>query len=193
MLHHLEPGVGNAVLEVLVSEDLRALAVGPGEDWGDHDEGLLLVGLMLVQWLSEDLNDLLSLVKISAADQVNDDLVGADDAFAEGLGLALAIEELDLLVGRGHSVHVLLDHCSIELVALLAGLQSSMVVTHLLEKGVADQTVHTRDEDTLAVWVRDLGARLVAALTWFWLLGLGIGSQLRGGAVSLGLTSVHLT
>ena len=142
---------------------------------------------------AKDLNNFLSLVEIRPTEQVHDDAVSSDQALAEGLGLALAIEELDLLVGRGHSVHVLLDHCSIELVALLAGLQSSMVVTHLLEKGVADQTVHPRDEDTLAVWVRDLGARLVAALTRFWLLSLGIGSQLRGGAVSLGLTSVDLT
>ena len=34
---------------------------------------------------------------------------------------------------------------------LLAGAEGHMVVTHLLEEGVADQAVDTRDEDSLAL------------------------------------------
>ena len=35
---------------------------------------------------------------------------------------------------------------------LLAGAEGHMVVTHLLEEGVADQAVNTRDEDSLALF-----------------------------------------
>ena len=52
-----------------------------------------------MKWLSQDLNYLLSLVEISAADQVNDDVVGAQDCLTEGLGLAVALNDLDLFVG----------------------------------------------------------------------------------------------
>ena len=49
--------------------------------------------------LSQDLNYLLGLVEISTAYQVNDDVVGAQDCLTEGLGLAVALNDLDLLVG----------------------------------------------------------------------------------------------
>ena len=52
-----------------------------------------------MKWLSQDLNYLLGLVEISTANQVDDDFVGAQDCLAEGLRLAVALNNLDLLVG----------------------------------------------------------------------------------------------
>ena len=57
------------------------------------------MGLVLMKWLSQDLNYLLGLVEISATNQVNDDVVGAQDCLTEGLRLAVALNDLDLLVG----------------------------------------------------------------------------------------------
>ena len=62
-----------------------------------------------MKWLSQDLNYLLSLVEISAADQVDDDVVGAQDCLTKGLGLAVALNDLDLVVGCGNRVGVSRD------------------------------------------------------------------------------------
>lgn len=104
-----------------------------------------------MEGLSQDLNNLLGFVQISSTDEVDDDTIGSDDALAKFLGLTLAVHNLDLLVGGGHGVGVLADHSAGELVALLVCSEALMVVTHLLEKSVADQAVHSRDEDSLAI------------------------------------------
>ena len=52
-----------------------------------------------MKWLSQDLNYLLGLVEISTAYQVDDDFVGAQNCLAKGLRLAVALNNLDLLVG----------------------------------------------------------------------------------------------
>ena len=109
------------------------------------------MGLVLMERLPQDLNYLLCLVEISAANQVNDDVVGTQDGLTEGLGLAIALNDLDLLIGRGHRIGVSRDDRTRELVRLLAGAEGHMVVTHLLEESVADQAVNARDEDPLAL------------------------------------------
>ena len=109
------------------------------------------MGLVLMERLPQDLNYLLCLVEISAANQVNDDVVGTQDGLTEGLRLAIALNDLDLFVGRGNRTGVSRDDRTRELVRLLAGAEGHMVVTHLLEEGVADQAVNARDEDPLAL------------------------------------------
>ena len=101
------------------------------------------MGLVLMKWLSQDLNYLLGLVEISATNQVNDDVVGAQNCLAEGLRLAVALNDLDLLVGRRNCVGVSRDDRTRELVRFFAGAKGHMVVTHLLEEGVADNAVNT--------------------------------------------------
>ena len=89
------------------------------------------------------MNDLLGLVQVCPTQQVKDDAVGGEQRLAKGLWLALAVEELDLLVGGGYDVSVALDHSATELVGLLTRLKRRMVVTQHLEKGVADKTIDT--------------------------------------------------
>ena len=45
---------------------------------------------------------------------------------------------------------------------LLAGAEGHMVVTHLLEESMANQTVDTRDEDSLALFDLDLLDRVLS-------------------------------
>ena len=100
VLDHLEARVGHSCLVVTIDElalALSALRIGPGEDWGDNHKGLLL-SLMFMQGLSKDLNNLLSLIKVSPAEKVNNDAVSIEQGLAEGFGLTLSIKELDLLV-----------------------------------------------------------------------------------------------
>ena len=118
VLDHLEARVGHTSLELFVAENLFAvttLCVSPGEDRGDDYEGLLL-GLMVVEGLSQDLNNSFSFVKICSTEKINNDTVGTDQALAEGLGLALSIKNFDLLVRRRHNICVTPNHCSRELV-----------------------------------------------------------------------------
>ena len=142
MLHDLEAWVRDALLVVFVRHDL-AISTGcgsPCEDWCDNKERLPL-SLMLVERLSKNLNNFLSLVKVSAAHQVNDDAVSADDSLAKSLWLALTVQDLDLLIRAWDSVSISQDHGSRELVRFLAVTQSKMVVSHLLEDCVSNKTV----------------------------------------------------
>ena len=67
---------------------------------------------MLVERLSQDLDNLLSLIEVSTAEKVDHDTVSAEDALAECLWLASGIQDLDLLVRRWDDVRILLDHGS---------------------------------------------------------------------------------
>ena len=154
MLDHLEAWVGHSCRKLFISQLGLAVSirsVSPGEDGRDDNERLLL-RLVLMQGLSQDLDDFLGLVQVCPAQQVNDDAISGEQRLAKGFWLALAVEELDLLVGGRNDVSVALDHRTAELVRLLARPQRCMVVTHHLEQGVADQTVDTRDEDSLALF-----------------------------------------
>ena len=48
--------------------------------------------------LSQDLNDLLSLIEVSTAEKIDHDTVSAEDALAKCFWLASGVQELDLLV-----------------------------------------------------------------------------------------------
>ena len=79
MLDHLVPWEWHSALEVSVGQwGVRApkVSVGPGKYWRDNDKCLLLV-LVLVERLSQDLDDLLSLIEISAAEKIDHDAVSA--------------------------------------------------------------------------------------------------------------------
>ena len=107
MLHDLEAWVRDALLVVFVGHDL-AISTGcgsPCEDWCD-DKKRLSLSLMLVERLSENLNNFLSLIKVSAAHQINDNAVSTDDSLAESLWLALAIQDFDLLVRARDGVSI---------------------------------------------------------------------------------------
>ena len=111
MLHHLEAGVWHTALKVAVRKlrfAVSILGVGPSKDGRDHDEGLLFV-LMLMKRLSQNLNNLLSFFEISAADQVDHYVLSSTDALAESLGLALTIDDLDLLIRGWYIGSITLD------------------------------------------------------------------------------------
>ena len=156
MLDHLEAGIGHTSLEVIISENratLRTISPGPCENGREDNKSLLLV-LVLMERLAKNLNDLLSLVEVSTADKINDDRVCAADALAKSLRLALTIDNLDLLVRGWDCAGILLDKRTRELVGFLAITYGLMVVTHLLEESVSDQTVDARDEDALSGLLR---------------------------------------
>ena len=152
MLDHLVARVRHTALEVLITELRFAVgqrSVGPCENWRDNHERSLLA-LVLMKRLSEDLDNLLSLVKVGATDQVNDNMVSTDHRLAKGLGLFLVINDLDQLVRGRNDGCILLDHSACEFVALFAVTDSLVIVSHALEQGVSDQTVDSREEDSLA-------------------------------------------
>ena len=153
MLDHLEAWVGHSSRVLVISQLSLAVSrsVSPGED-GRYDNKRLLLRLVLMQGLSQGLDDFLGLVQVCTAQQVDDDAVSGEQRLSKGLWLALAVEELDLLVGRWNNVSVALDHRTAKLVRLLTRPQRCMVVTHHLEQGVANQTVDARDEDSLALF-----------------------------------------
>ena len=97
------------------------------------------------------MNDLFGFVEVRTTNEVNNDAISADDRLSKGLGLALTVNNLDLIVRRRDSCFVGLDNSARELVGLLALAQGRMVVTHLLEKSVPNETVDSRDEDTFAL------------------------------------------
>ena len=107
--------------------------------------------LVFMKWLSKNLDDLLSFIEISARNEINHNGIGSDDGFSERLRLSLRVENLDLLVGRWYHSCVFLDHGSGELVALFAGLEGLMIVSHALKESVSDQRVDSRQEDSLAI------------------------------------------
>ena len=107
---------------------------------------------MLVKRLPQDLDDLLSLIEVSAAEKIDYDAVSAEDALAKCLWLAIGVQDLDLLIWRRNDIRILLDHGSRELVGFLPGPQAGMVVTHLLEKGVPQQAVAAGYENALALF-----------------------------------------
>lgn len=125
-------------------------SVGPGEDRGDEDEDLGL-GVRFVDWLSQDLDDLLSLLEISSTEQVDDDSVASEHTLGECLGLLLDVEHNDGRAWHWYCLLIPLNDCAHELVRLLLLADNEMVVTHLLEEAVADETVHTSDESALAL------------------------------------------
>ena len=97
VLHHLVSWERDASLEVSICEAFLAFlkhSVGPCEDGGDEDEDLGL-GVGLVDRLSQDLDDLLGFLEVSAAEQVNDDLVASEDTLGECLGLLLDVKHHD--------------------------------------------------------------------------------------------------
>ena len=67
---------------------------------------------MLVQRLSQSLNDFFSFIQICATQKVKHNAVSAEECLAKGLWLAHAVEDLDLLVWRGDDVSIALDHGS---------------------------------------------------------------------------------
>jgi len=142
VLDHLVTGIRYTILVISIRQlgFIAALSVSPGEHRRDHDESLLLA-LMVVERLSQDLDNFLSLVKVSAAHEVDNDAVGADDALAKSLRLAIRVEQLDLLVWRWHNVCVLHDKRARELMRLLASFQGCVIVSHLLKKCVTKQAV----------------------------------------------------
>ena len=71
---------------------------------------------MLVQRLSQSLNDFLSFIQICATQQVKHNAVSAEKRLAKGLWLAHTVEQFELLVRRRHNVRVALDHSAGELV-----------------------------------------------------------------------------
>ena len=105
---------------------------------------------MLVERLSQDLDDLFSLIEVSTAEKVDHDTVSAEDALAECLWLASGIQDLDLLVWRWDDICILLNHGSRELMRFLAGPQARMVVAHLFEKSVPQQAVAAGYKNALA-------------------------------------------
>ena len=79
MLDHLEARVGHSALILVISQHFLAIVAGsicPGEDGRDDNESLLLI-LMLVERLTQDLNDLFGLVRVSATHQIKYDTVSA--------------------------------------------------------------------------------------------------------------------
>ena len=59
---------------------------------------------------------------------------------------------------RGHGVGVAADDGARKFVRLFAVTNRHVVIAHLLEEGVSNQTVHRRDEDASAFWCRLLFA-----------------------------------
>ena len=153
MLDHLVSWERDALLEISVSEALLTifkLCVGPGEDRGDEDKDLLL-GVHFVDRLSQDLDNLLSFFKISATQQVDDNLIAPQYTLSECLWLLLDVKHGDGRAGDWDCAFILLNECTHEFVRLLCLVDDKVIVTHLLEETMSDETVDSGDEDTFVL------------------------------------------
>ena len=102
MLHHLEPRERHSALVILVCElilSFRRRSVGPSVHWRDNNKDCFL-GLVLMERLSQDLNNFFGLIEISSTDKINQDAIGADNRLAKRFWLAMTVHNPNLIVRR---------------------------------------------------------------------------------------------
>ena len=109
--------------------------------------------MRFVDWLSQDLDDLLGFFEISTAQQVNDDLVTPQYALSECLWLLLDVEYSYGRAWNWDCVFIFLNKCSHEFVRFSCLVDDKVIVTHLFKDAMSNETVDSTDDDTL-VFVR---------------------------------------
>jgi hypothetical protein len=103
-----------------------------------------------VQGLSKNFDNGFSLSWVSAAHKIENYDVRGQHTLCEGLGLDNHFKLSDRVAGDRHGRGIFLDHCAEELVSFTSGLNHNIVVTHLLEQALANQTVAAGYQNALA-------------------------------------------
>ena len=95
VLDHLIAREGHSPLIIGISQSVTlrtavALGISPSEHRRDDNQGLFPV-LMLMKRLSQDLDNLFSLIEVCPTKQINNDAVSTQDILAEGLRLSIRL------------------------------------------------------------------------------------------------------
>ena len=103
-----------------------------------------------MDWLSQNLDDLLGFFEISATKQVNNDLIAPEHALCECLWLLFDIEHLNRSAGYGNCILIFLNQGSHEFVSLLCRIDDKVIVTHLFEEAMSDKTIDASNDDAFS-------------------------------------------
>ena len=103
-----------------------------------------------MQRLSQNFDNSFSLSWVSAAHEIENYDVRCQHTLCEGLGFGNHFKLSDGIAGDRHGKGIFLDHCAEELVGLSSGLYHNIIVTHLLEQALANQTVAAGYQNALA-------------------------------------------
>ena len=104
-----------------------------------------------MQRLAQELNNAFSFCLISATQQVDHNNVAGKHTFGEGLWRSLGVENVDGLTGERNEICIFLHESTEEFVCLATSFDHDVVVSHLLEKLVADEAVAAGQKDALSI------------------------------------------